>query len=155
MCASLFEKILVPYDGSKFSKMAVSKAIEVSDRLESKVYLFSVITIDYIQPPGSLLGLVGKSSQKSKAKILTHAKKKTMKLLESEAQKFKKQGRRIECKIAIGDTAKEILDFSNKKKVTLIIIGSQGLHGISKIKALGSTSRKISEFAHCPVLIVR
>ena len=155
MCASLFERILVPYDGSKFSKMAVSKAIEVSDRLESKVYLFSVINADYIQPPGSLLGLVRKSSQKTKAKILANAKKKTMKMLESESRRFKRQGRDAECKVAVGDISKEILNFSKKKKITLIIIGSQGLHGISKVKALGSTSRKISEFAHCPVLIVR
>ena len=152
---SLFERILVPYDGSKFSKMSVSKAIEVSDRLESKVYLFSVVNVDYIQPPGKLLGLGGKSSLKSKAKILSNAKKKTMKMLESESLRLKKQGRRVESIVATGDIAKEILNFSKKKKITLIIIGSQGLHGISKIKALGSTSRKVSEFAHCPVLIVR
>lgn len=47
-----------------------------------------------------------------------------------------------------------ILKFVRGRKVDLIVIGSQGLHGIGKIRALGSVSRKVSELATCPVLIV-
>ena len=47
-----------------------------------------------------------------------------------------------------------LLKFARGKNVDLIVIGSQGLHGIDKIRALGSVSRKISELATCPVLIV-
>ena len=49
----------------------------------------------------------------------------------------------------------KILDLANSKKITLIVIGSHGLQGISKLKTLGSVSRRISESAKCPVLIVR
>ena len=54
-----------------------------------------------------------------------------------------------------GNIAEEILYVAKKKSVDLIVIGSQGLHGLNKVKSLGSVSRKVSELAACPVLIVR
>lgn len=54
-----------------------------------------------------------------------------------------------------GNIAEEILKTAKQKLVDLIVIGSQGLHGISRIKTLGSVSRKVSELADCVVLIVR
>jgi nucleotide-binding universal stress UspA family protein len=43
---------------------------------------------------------------------------------------------------------------ANEEKSDLIIIGSIGLGGVSKIKALGSVSRAVSERAKCSVMIV-
>jgi nucleotide-binding universal stress UspA family protein len=57
--------------------------------------------------------------------------------------------------IVDGNIAEEILKVAKKKAADLIVIGSQGLHGISRLKTLGSVSRKVSELASCPVLIVR
>ena len=39
-------------------------------------------------------------------------------------------------------------------KIDMIIMGSHRLKGLPKIKALGSVTRKVSESADCPVLIV-
>ncbi|HIH68396.1 MAG TPA: universal stress protein, partial [Candidatus Nitrosotenuis sp.] len=49
----------------------------------------------------------------------------------------------------------QILKIAKKKSIDIIVIGSQGLQGIGKIRTLGSISRKVSELAHCPVLIIR
>jgi nucleotide-binding universal stress UspA family protein len=57
--------------------------------------------------------------------------------------------------IGNGNVSEEILKIAKQKLVDLIVIGSQGLHGINKIKTLGSVSRKVSELADCAVLIVR
>jgi hypothetical protein len=43
---------------------------------------------------------------------------------------------------------------ADKEKVDLVVVGSVGLSGISKIRVLGSVSRAIVEMASCPVLIV-
>jgi nucleotide-binding universal stress UspA family protein len=48
----------------------------------------------------------------------------------------------------------KIVEFANNEKVDLIVIGNVGLSGLSKVKALGSISRSVSERASCPVLIV-
>ena len=52
-----------------------------------------------------------------------------------------------------GPPADSIVDFANDQKVDLIVIGNVGLSGLSKVKALGSVSRSVSERASCPVLI--
>ena len=41
--------------------------------------------------------------------------------------------------------ADAIIDFANKEKADLIVLGNVGLSGMSKIKALGSVSRAIVE----------
>ena len=54
-----------------------------------------------------------------------------------------------------GNPVEGIMDYEKANKIDLTIMGSEGLRGISKLKALGSVSRKISELAKCPVMIVR
>jgi nucleotide-binding universal stress UspA family protein len=48
----------------------------------------------------------------------------------------------------------KIIEFAKNEQVDLILIGSVGLSELSKVKALGSVSRSVSEWAICPVLIV-
>jgi nucleotide-binding universal stress UspA family protein len=57
--------------------------------------------------------------------------------------------------IVIGNPAQVIIDIANnKQKVDLIIMGSTGLKGISKVRILGSVSRHVCENATCPVMLV-
>ena len=155
MASKILSRILVPYDDSKYSKNALDKAIEISKKELSHIDIISVINVDYIQPPGSLLGIVSESSVNAIKRLTDSAKKETAQMLASQVSKCRIKGIKADSKMVSGNIADEILKFAKQKKITLIVIGSQGLHGIKKIKALGSTSRKVSEFASCPVLIVR
>jgi nucleotide-binding universal stress UspA family protein len=76
-------------------------------------------------------------------------------MLKNAVKKCESKGITASFSIEQGDVASEILDFSRKRKISLIIIGSHGLHGIGKLKTLGSVSRRVSENANCPVLIIR
>ena len=112
--------------------------------------------MSYVAPPGGLHGLVkGKSKKSPIEKWKKSVKNDAVKMLESCVSKCKSNGVTASYVIKDGNISQEILDFAKKKRATLIIIGSQGLAGISKLKTLGSVSRKVSELAHCPVLIVR
>ena len=101
------------------------------------------------------MGIVSTSSAQAIKKIHESAKKDAKKILAKQSLKCKKVGAKTKYEVKTGNTSEEIIKFAKQKKITLIVIGSQGLHGISKLKSLGSTSRKVSEFAHCPVMIVR
>lgn len=47
------------------------------------------------------------------------------------------------------------MECAKAKKVDMIVMGSSNiLQGLSKIKALNSVTRRVSELADCPVLIV-
>ena len=57
--------------------------------------------------------------------------------------------------VVIGNPAGAIIDIANnKQKVDLIIMGSTGLKGISKVRVLGSVSRQVCENATCPVMLI-
>lgn len=156
MFSDLFTRILVPYDGSTFSKKALNQAMEIAHNLESEIFVFTVINATYISPPGMLHGLTKSRSEKNiieKWKGALH--KETEKMLAAVINRCKGRGITASYHISYGNVANEILSFAKKRRATLIVMGSQGLHGLSKIKVLGSVSRKVSELAPCPVLIVR
>ena len=155
MFSKMLTKILVPYDGSKYSTKALSRAMELAHNLDSKIFLFSVINVDYISPPG-MLGLIRTKSEKDSAKKWERTvNMEAEKMLKTAAKKCEDNGITVSFSIGRGNIASEILNFSKKKKISLIVIGSQGLHGIGKFKTLGSVSRRVSEYASCPVLLVR
>jgi len=155
MFSKMLTKILVPYDSSNYSIKALSRAMELAHNLESQIFLFSVVSVDYISPPG-MLGLIRTKSEKESIKkwektVMADSEK----MLKSAAKKCEEKGITVAHNISRGNIANEILNFAKKKKISLIVIGSQGLHGIGKFKTLGSVSRKVSEYANCPVLLVR
>jgi nucleotide-binding universal stress UspA family protein len=155
MFSKMLTRILVPYDGSKYSINALTKAMELSHNLDSEVFLFSVVYVDYISPPG-VLGLVRTRSEKESIKKWTESVRgNTEKMLKSAIKRCEQKGISASYNIAQGNVANEILSFAKRKKISLIIIGSHGLHGIGKLKTLGSVSRRVSEQAKCPVLLVR
>ena len=152
----MLSKILVPYDGSKYSIKALTRATELAHNLDSEIFLISVVNMGYISPPGLLHGIVKSKKEKDAVKKWSKkVKADAEKTLKSAVKKCETKGISSSFVIEEGDVAEKILEYEKKKKITLVVIGSQGLHGISKLKTLGSISRKISENAKSPVLIVR
>jgi nucleotide-binding universal stress UspA family protein len=76
------------------------------------------------------------------------------KMFEDERRKYAHHDIKIETISLNGYPSEEIIEFANNEKIDLIVIGNVGLSGLSKVKALGSVSRRVSERANCPVLIV-
>ena len=151
----MLTKILVPYDGSNYSSKALTRAMELAHNLDSEIFLFSVVNTGYISPPG-LLGIVKSKKEKDTIRKWSRSLKiDTGKLLKKAVKKCESKGISVTYKIEEGEISAKILDFAKLKKITLIVIGSHGLHGIGKLKTLGSVSRRVSENAKCPVLIVR
>ena len=151
----MLTKILVPYDGSKYSTKALTRATELAHNLDSEIILFSVVNVGYVSPPG-LLGII--KSKKEKEVIKTWSKSvktDTEKMLKNALKKCESKGITASYVMSEGEISSKILDFATKKRISLIVIGSHGLHGIGKLKTLGSVSRRVSENAKCPVLIVR
>ena len=82
-----------------------------------------------------------------------------IKNLEELKTKYEKFGVHISTKILKGShssryVAYSIIKFVKDQNVDLIVLGSIGLGGVSKNKALGSVTRNITEISTCPVLIV-
>jgi len=151
----IIKNILVPYDGSKYAKKSLSYAKDIAKKGDTVIFLLTIIDEqEYLH--GTLLAeLEADYTIKDtihrfiKSEVINEKKK--LKKISHECEKDKIKANHHVIK---GDPIESILRYSKVKKIDLIVIGSQGLKGIEKLKALGSTSRKISELAKCPVMIV-
>ena len=149
-------KILLPHDGTEISDKALEKSKEFAKAFNAELYILHVIEHIPI-PPSLILGNERQwiaESRRSIAKKLKEgwlkmAKEKINPVLEKENIKFNTSVLTDEQPVS-----EQILKFASDNKINLIIVGSQRLNKISKIKALGSVSRKISENADCPVIII-
>ncbi len=150
-----YTKILVPYDGSSFSKNALSEALEMAKTFHSKIHILSVIEIASDIPPGVLSGVVNEKLNKLKREIKLPKKFSTSTKLQHQINECTKYGVKVQVEILIGIPTDSILKFARQNKIDLIIMGSRGLRGMKKLKALGSVSRSVSEEAKCPVMIIR
>jgi nucleotide-binding universal stress UspA family protein len=54
----------------------------------------------------------------------------------------------------VGDPASEIVNLAEEIQADCITLGFEGLHGIGKLRALGSVSRAVLEQTTLPVLVV-
>ena len=152
----IINKILFPHDGTEISDKALEKSKEFAKALNAELYILHVIEHIPI-PPSLILGndrqWIAESrrniAKKLKEGWLKMAKEKINPILEKENLKFK-----ITALTEEQPVSEQILKFASDNEIELIIVGSQRLNKITKIKALGSVSRKVSENANCPVMIM-
>lgn len=142
-----FSKILVPFDGSVFSMRAFKAALRIAKRKKSTVHVLTCLE------KGNLgAWYIDKRINKQIIKDAKEFAKKSLSRLEKLADD---EG--VEVSIHIQEAtsiAKEIISFSESKKIRLIVIGSHGQTGFNRM-ILGSVSNKVSQLAKCPVLIIR
>lgn len=147
-----YSNILVPYDGSTYSQKALKMAVNMASEFDSSLYLVNVIDVSAVSPPGQI-------RSKDTRKTLDQIKSTVKTSVESYLQKIQKDyvdsGVIVKGFVLEGDITGKLLKFAEDRNIDLVIIGSKGLSGVSKIMTLGSVSRKVSELAKCPVIIVR
>jgi len=158
----MYNNILVPYDGSQPSHLAVQHAfnftkIDTLPVTTKKVHLLYVI--QEIRVPPELysypLHKLDKLTAKYIKQLYQDLETKAMNMLKDKSLEYK-GGREIAISthVLLGDPADKIIEFADSEKIDLIIMGNVGLRGVTKIKTLGSVSRRVSEMARCPVLLV-
>ena len=150
-----YKKILVPYDGSKFSKNALREALEMAKAFNSKIYILSVIEVASDVPPGVLNDVINKKLRKLKRELSPPKKFSPSTKLRRQINECEKYGIDVQTEILMGNASNSILLFTSQKKIVLIVMGSRGLRGLKRLAALGSVSRRVSEESRCPVMIIR
>jgi nucleotide-binding universal stress UspA family protein len=161
MVMHVYNSILVPYDGSQPSHIAVQHAFNLTKMnalptTTKKLYLLYVIQ-EILVPP-QLYSYPFHELDKLTANYIKELyqdlETKAMNMLKAKTLEYKEAGEiDVSTHVLIGDPASKVIEFADSQKVDLIIMGSVGLRGINR-RTLGSVSRRVSEMASCPVLIV-
>ena len=156
-----FQKILVPYDGSKFSDKALETAIGIAKMSGQNTELILLHITPSIPIPLTFERPVYYAKTGKSIPLTQYIEELTKEMEENASimmdelkKKYTDKEIKIENVLLHGYPSEKIIEFANEQKVDLIVIGSVGLSGLSKVRALGSVSRNVSEKASCPVLIV-
>ena len=157
----MYKKILVPYDDSEPSNKALDHAVNIA-KMSSKSEVILLFVIAEF-PSYHFIERHARSIKTGEKTTLSQYLKEVYELMEESANDVldnKKEGIKkttgfeIRTKLLTGHISNSIIDFAAKEKIDLIVIGNVGRLRISKIRTLGSVSRRLSERAPCPVMII-
>ena len=140
---SLFERILVPLDGSEQSILALGKAIQIAKKVNGEITLIHVYSIS---PTAITPMQVYKYAQAMR--------KHGIGILEDGKKKAEAEGVHAQTLLVDGHIVEEILNAAKKDNFSLIVIGARGLSKMKEL-LLGSVSDAVTRLAPCPVLVVR
>jgi nucleotide-binding universal stress UspA family protein len=147
-------KILVAVDGSKPSVDASVQAIDISKRLNAEMTAIYVVSPDIRY--NYLEDTITPRLPRALKDVMMIALQTGEKHLDKVKQKAREKDVRVKTDVIIGisSVVKEIVEYAEKNKIDMIVIGSRGLSGIKKM-LLGSVANGVVTYAHCPVLVVK
>ena len=137
-----FCNILIPTDGSEFTKNAVDKGLELAQLIGGKVTALYVVD-------GSAYNY---SNADTNTNPYDTSEKEGIYATTYVEEKGKSMGITVEIKIVEGNPAKTILQES--ENYDLIVMGTLGRTGLTKL-IMGSVAEKIIQNAKCPVMVVK
>ncbi|WP_075579811.1 MULTISPECIES: universal stress protein [Acidaminococcus] len=147
----MFQKILVPVDGSNSAWKALQTAAALAERFQGELRVFTVmepynsLSLFQITLDENLMDRSNREMKKASLAVLDMAKEK----LQEYGFKGKASFEESE-----GNPAERILEKSRETDCDSIVIGSRGLSGITEF-LLGSVSSKVSQYAAVPVFVVK
>jgi nucleotide-binding universal stress UspA family protein len=140
----MFMKILVGYDGSKGGKAALRRALALAKECQAEVTVLWVC-----EPMPRHSDLPGEYEEQAEA-AADYFKERQKEVQQQAAQ----QGVAVRCETRRGHPAKTILKAAEEAGCDLIVIGHSD-HSELWGRLLGDTADRISDHAHCSVLIVK
>jgi nucleotide-binding universal stress UspA family protein len=141
-------KVLVGVDGSNHSLSAAEVAMNISKKYMAKLIL---VTVAYI-PSESRVSQQEAIEVEAGLSEMDNAKK------WFESFSLRARQNKIELKTELVNSRRPvdyvILEYAEKENIDLIVIGTRGQGGLSKL-VLGSVASRIVNYSHCPVLVAK
>jgi len=145
--------LLVAVDFTSFSKKAVLFAGNLADKLDAQLLVLHVIH-DPAEAPGFY---VQKGKKKKYLASMEEAAEEMMtEFLENLRQAFPadKVIKNAVPMLVVGTPAMRIVEVAKKEKAGMIIVGSHGRTGLSKIM-IGSKAERVVRLSTIPVIVVK
>ena len=154
----MFEKILVPLDGSEHSLKALTVAIQIAKKFGAKIsliHVYSLAVAPNMPPePTTLTPPIPVMTPSEVSRTIEATRKAGLNVLAEGEQKVKAEGVEVESMLKEGHTVQEIIKTAVEDKFDLIVIGARGISKIREL-LLGSVTDGVIHHASCPVLVIK
>ena len=126
------QRILVAVDGSKPSLNASSQAIDIAKKLDAELIAIYVISPDIRY--NYLEDTITPRLTRALKNVMMVATQRGKTNVDKVKQKAKEKGVKVKTDVIMGisSVVKEIVEYAEKNKVDMIVVGSRGLSGIKK-----------------------
>lgn len=156
--------ILVPLDGSDFSRSALDALARVFEPERCRLVLFRVGS----SPPS--VGGPPRRRRPMPSELMLEEPEEETHVWDSQewessrqalrdeispdVRRLEREGWRVELATAFGDPADEIVAYGEREHVDLVVMATHGRTGLARV-LLGSVAERVLRGSHVPVLMVR
>ena len=139
----MFKKILLAYDGSDGSKLALEKAADVAKTSGAEFHILAV---------GRIPEYAETVSEVDEAK--EQASSFSSKIIDEAIRNLGQRGLTATSHIDFGKPGDVILRIAEDLKADLVVLGTN-VHSAMRRRFLGATVDKVVDHAHCSVLVIK
>jgi nucleotide-binding universal stress UspA family protein len=152
----LFQKILVPIDGSKSANNTLDKALQLAKIHGSVIEILHVMTLAENLPTEPEMSEKIDTPSEWVEEYLTKIRIDAKKMLSEALEKATNMGLagKATSKLLVGKPGDVILYEAANGDFDLIVIGNRGLSGLKEF-VLGSVSHQVVDESKIPVLVVK
>lgn len=144
----IFQRILIPLDGSTLGEAMLPWAKELARRTKSKLFLLHVIL-----SPDKLTG-VSHYAISFEEQLIATLRKQGREYITSVAAELEREKLDFKHDLITGMPADTILDYANENDIDLIAMSTHGRTGVGRF-ILGSVADKVVHVSKLPVLLIR
>lgn len=138
---SMYDRILVPTDGSKGAEVAVKHAAVIAEKFDAEVHIIYVVDVRVRTTSdlwANIMGEFRKIGENSTSQI---------------ADRLDQKGLESVTEVTEGIPHREINTYTEENSVDLIIMGTHGRTGLDRV-LVGSNTEKIVRTSEVPVMTV-
>lgn len=147
MATGRYKRILVPLDGSGWSKRAIPHAVDIARANGSEIVLLHV----FRPPAADYADTITLAGQEGQIRQLREALEQQF---SSIANELKNEDIPVRTQVIEGlGVAGAICDYVNDENIDLVVMSTHGRTGLARF-ILGSVARKVMEGVEVPVLLI-
>ena len=137
----MFQKILVPLDGSKLAEKILPSVVKLVQFCRAEIHLLQVVVSYKIDP---------QEEKEERDKLIQNA----WKYLEKIVSRLRQKKVKAYAVVVYGKDAVQICDYAQKNRFDLIAMATHGRSGLGRW-ALGSVADKVLHCSRVPVMLFR
>jgi nucleotide-binding universal stress UspA family protein len=146
----LYNKILVPLDGSQFSECSLPQARDIAQGCQAA----ETILLRVVEPlPAQAAAAYAEAGGDWLAKAEALNRDDADSYMANLSRRLTEEGWPVRAMLAFGRAADEIISYAEKNGVDLIIMTTHGRSGISRW-AFGSVTDRVVRYSRVPVLTI-
>ncbi len=149
----MFERILVPLDGSHLAEAALPATCEIAKRFGSRIILLQALPLEGVLP---VAGAVAETQEEEMDLVRQRSEldeQASNEYLTHLVNEFAAEGIAAEAAECSGDPAEAILSYLEGAEISLLVISSHGRGGLGRL-VFGSVADKLLRASRVPMLVI-